>query len=540
MELDPKIIETIKRDWMSAPYGAKTKTLCKWADELDCTMQTVYRKLGIGRAHIKGERKIENIENYVQIVAQIKKKPPENKGEITTEQAIRLGVKDGVIPDSMNGRASTVDRIMREIGLNKKKRRIQRFQAEYANQLHHVDASTSDCFYIHRETEDGKDYILRLHAGSKTGYKNKPVPIRLRPWVYGLADDYSGYHVARYVAALGETAIDNFQFLEWAWSKNDDKTLFGLPDQIKGDLGPMMRGPAAGDFFDRLCIEIDPSIPENKESHGKIERPWRTVWQRFEKPFYVQPDWRKFEISMSELNRQFMNYQKEYNEFSHRYEKDITRCQAWLRINMQGGAVPIPEKALATIVRREERTVGPDGCFWLNNKLFEVKGLHDARVYVYKGVFENKLVVADRKTGEKYEVEDFSPNPLGTYTGFKETPHQKAVKAARDLEVTNTLYQTARDPGNVTQFPTRTKETRKMDNPLDVESYASVDAAMQEFTVICGLKLNPENREEIKSLIIENSLDRRFVKDLALDIQAETDPASPGGYAGQGRRKEYG
>ena len=121
MRLDRKVVETIKYDWASAPYGAKSKIIGGWADQLDCTMQTVYRKLGIGRAHIKGERRIENIEDYVQIVAQIKKKPPENKGEITTEQAIRLGVKDKVIPASMIGRASTVDRIMRETGLNKKK-----------------------------------------------------------------------------------------------------------------------------------------------------------------------------------------------------------------------------------------------------------------------------------------------------------------------------------------------------------------------------------------------------------------------------------
>lgn len=522
MSLNQDVIETIKFDWASAPKGEKSKTIVKWAKSLDCSLATIYRKLGIGRPR-RGDRKIENIESHVQIVARIKKMPPENRGEITTEQAIRIAIENCVIPKSMKGRSSTFDRIMRETGLSKKQRRIQRFQAEYANQLHHVDGSTSNCFYIHRQTEDKKDFILRLHAGSKTGYKNKPVPIRLRPWVYGLADDYSGYHVARYVAAYGETAIDNFQFLEWAWSKNDDKTLFGLPDKIKGDLGPMMRGPAAQDFFKRLCVEIDPSMPENKESHGKIERPWRTVWQRFEKPFFVQPNWRKFEISMNELNRQFFIYQQEYNEFAHRYEKDITRRQAWLRINLHGGAVAIPEKALATIVRREERTVGPDGCFWLNNKLLEVKGLHAAQVYVYQGVFEDKLVVEDRNTREKYEVKDFAPNPLGTYTGFKETPHQKAVKAAQEMEVTNTLYETARDTGNVTQFPTRVKETREINDPLSVGAYHSIQDAIKDFISISGIFLNSNNREAIKELIIKNGLDRRFVSDLAMDARAETE-----------------
>jgi hypothetical protein len=523
MGLDPEVIETIKHDWLSAPTGAKSNIISKWAGQLDCSYQTLYRKLSIGRPRKKGDRKIENIGKYVQIVAQIKKMPPENKGEITTEQAVRIAVKSGLIPQNMNGRAATFDRIIRETGLGKKQRRIQRFQAEYANQLHHIDASTSDCFYVHRETEDKKDFILRLHAGSKTGYKNKPVPIRLRPWVYGLVDDYSGYHTARYVAAFGETAIDNFQFLEWAWSKNEDKALFGLPDKIKGDLGPMMRGPAAKDFFDRLSVEIDASMPENKESHGKIERPWRTAWQRFEKPFFVQPDWRKFEITMSELNRQFFNYQQEYNNFKHRYEKDITRRQAWMKINLRGGAVSIPEKALSTIVRRDERKVGADGCFSLNNKTYEVKGLYDARVYVYQGVFEGKLVVEDCKTREKYEVKDFAPNLLGTYTGYKTTPHQQAVKDAKDLAITNTLYETARDTGNVAVFPTRVKEIRQINDHLFVaDTYRSVQEAIEDFISISGIFLNSNNRESIKHLIIENGLDRNFVRELAVEAQAET------------------
>jgi hypothetical protein len=327
--------------------------------------------------------------------------------------------------------------------------------------------------------------------------------------------------VGRYIAAHGETAADNLDFMSYAWSKNDDKVFFGLPEQLKGDLGPMMRGPAANEFFDRLGIIINPSMPENKESHGKIERPWRTIWQRFEKTFFAVTDWKKLEITLSELNRQFLNFQQEYNDMPHRYEKDISRRQSWQKISLSGGAVAMPETALSTVAKRIERTVGTDGCFSLDNVIYEVKGLHDAKVYVYQGVFNDKLVVVDKSTGEKYEVENFTPNPIGVFTGHKETPHQKAIKAAKDMELSHSLYSESKDPGNVVQIPTRIKETLTISDPLDTDAYPSMIAAMQGFISISGYVPDKEDREIIEQLILENGFSRRFVSSLAFDAQAE-------------------
>jgi len=521
MSLNTAVIDTIRGDWTAAPSGCRTDVMARWSDRLGCSLSTLYRKLEIGRSR-KGGRRINNIEACAEIIAQVKRKPPVNMGEITTEQAVRIAVKNKLIPGDMTGRSGTFDRVMREMGYSKKRRRFCRFQAEYPNQMHHVDASTSQCFYIHRPTSDKKDYVMRLHSGSKTGYKNKPIPVGLRPWVYGLVDDHSGCHVARYVAAAGETALDNLDFLQWAWSKNDDTALFGLPDKLKGDLGPMMRGPAGKDFFKRLGVEIDPSIPENKESHGKIERPWRTAWQRFEKPFFVQNDWKNFEILMSELNRRFYIYQAELNDRPHRYEKTLSRKQAWLRINARGGAVAIPENAMATIARRYDRTVGVDGCFSLGGTSYEVKGLHDAKVYVYQGVFDGCLVVQDKASGGKYAVATFTPLPVGTYKASPQTPHQTARKDAVDLAVTNTLYTTKTDDA-VPFFPTRIQPPPKLANPMAVDAYACVSVAMADFVALSGVVPDADNRAVICRLIDENGLDRAFVRDLAMEVRSENE-----------------
>lgn len=512
----------MRSEWKKARIGEKSGLITKWAGKLECSVQTLYRYLRIKRAR-KGISQIENITKYARIVAEIKKRPPGDAGELTTDQAVEIAMANGAIPEEMRTVSiSTFDRTARDLELNKKARRISRFQAERPNQLHHVDASTSRYFYVARKLDEG-DYMLKLNKRISRQYKNKPTPIGLRPWIYGVTDDHSGLHLARYVAAYGESLIDNLDFLGWAYAKNDDKPFFGIPEHIKGDCGPMMRGDAAKKWLERLGIANDPSPPYAKEGHGKIERPWRTMWQRFEKPFLVE-DLKTFEIRLSDLNRRFLNYQNdEYNRRPHRYESNITRLEAWQRINHFGGAVAMPENAVKTAARRYERTVGPDGCFKIDNIIYEVGDLHHAKVYIYEGIFDDKLVVVDQITGQKYEAKPFAPLHYGEYRAYKETPHEKAVKAAQDLTLTNTLYQTPKNQGNIAPFPTRIKETRIIENPMDIDTYSSVAAAMSDFIGISGIVPDKEDREAIKILITRNDLSRQFVRSLAMEVRAENE-----------------
>jgi len=517
MSTHPSIFYEIQQQWAASPYGSKAETINKWAEMLKCSPHRLYGKINTGRKRQNGDSLIEQA--HVKAVFQIKKKPPEQLGEISTDQAVMIAIQSGLIPESLKNQVPTINRIGRMMGLNKKKRRITRYQAEYPNQLHHVDASSSRCFYVERKLPDG-DYLLKLHAGKK-GYKNKPVPIRLRPWVYSLVDDYSGYYIGRYVVAYGESADDNMIFLAWAWSKNDDKPFYGLSNELKGDFGPMMRSKAFQNFIERLGLKINPSKPENKESHGKIERRFRTCWQRFEKPFFAQTDWKKFKITLSELNRQFLIFQEGENNRSHRFEKDITRLQAWKRINLKGGATALPDDVLSKVINIEERVVGADGCFTIDNVWYEVKGLHDANVYVYRGVFDDRIVVEDKETGMKYETEKFTPNPVGVYTVQEDTPHQKIVKEAQNLEIDNKLHESPKDKGNVTHFPIKTKQVRTIEDPLNVNSYLSLNEAVQDFISMSNFVPKGDDLKYLKNLIIKNGLDRNYVRDIAFKIQAE-------------------
>jgi len=524
MELDEGAKTQIRSDWENASHGEKTNALKTWAKMLNCDVSTIYACIKTGRQRRKGSYKTSGIEDVVKILFQIKKRPPEPMGEISTDQALKIGIDNGLISKDMGQISiSTFNRVGRDLGLNKRKCRIQRFQAEYSNQLFHIDASQSEIFLVDRVLSDG-DAVLKINLRPSKRYKNKSLknPDRLRAWVYGGVDDFSGVVTARYVAAKGENAGDSLAFLCWAWAESGDKVFFGLPERLKADHGPLMKGKFSQDFLERLGIKLDGSVPGSKEAHGKIERSWRTQWQRFEKPYFCEADRKGFEILLSELNRRFLIFQAEENNRRHRYERGLTRLQVWKQISLRGGAVAIPENALSTVARRIERVVRPDGCFSLDGVTYEVKGLHDARIYVYQGLFDDeRMVVQDKLTGKKYEVETFKPTPLDTFVGHKDSPHTKAVKAGEALQLKNTLY-IDKEPGKVTHFPTRVREKRKIENPLDTEAYPSFAEAMSAFISLSGISLDkPDDYELVKKFIIEIGCSKRKIKEQAFKVQNE-------------------
>jgi signal peptidase I len=527
MTIETTTLNMVKRDLARIGHGGKSIVAKKWAGLLKISVQTLYRHLEIGRQR-KGERQIEGIEERARLIAQLKCAPPDHRGRITTAQAVKNALANGILgPEYADVSIGTWDRVIRETINLDERRKVVRFQADYPNQMHHVDGSTSSCFYVHRQ--EGNEYIYRIHKGLKD-YKNKPVPIRLRPWLYGMTDDHSGVHCFRYVAALGENSADNVEFLDWTWRNRTDKPFFGLPGKIKGDHGPMMSEEAANAWFALCGVGIDPSEALNKEAHGKIERPWRSLWQSFELPFFMESEWKKFEIAETELNRRALLYQAEYNAKPHRWERKYSRLQVWERINLRGGAVALPENALGAFAKRIERTVTQEGIVWLDNVPYEVKGLHDAKVWVFQGIFDDRMSVVDQKTGLKYEIEgEYRPNSLGEFTTPKETRGQKLRNEALPGGIKNLLYtepepaQAAQGPRKVIKIATRVKEVRQIESPLNLDSYHTIDEAWAAFCQTCGDYYldEPDFRASVRAIIQENGLSRRFVAELAGEIQAE-------------------
>lgn len=526
MSFSPDVISAARIEIFSLPRGHRTAKVKQWAVLLNVSPQTLYRHIADPankKARRGTPRKTEYYE-WAKIIWQIKKRPPEEGGELSTEDAVAVALKQALIPaEAGDVPISTYNAIARKSGWTKTETRAVRFQAERPNEAHHFDASTSKFLYIARKV--GDEYILRLHRPAKH-YKNKPIPVdQLRPWIYGLTDDHSGRWIARYVAAQGENSSDSMSFLAWAWAE------FGLPEQLLADQGMLKKALPSRDLVDRLGVELPEMMPYQKRGHGKIEKPWSTCWLKFELPFFAaQTDWQKFEISLTELNSQLSNYiDQKYNQMKHRFEKDISRMQAWNRVNLHGGIVKIPENALATAAGRQKRTVSLEGKVDYNGSPYEVIGLHSAQVWIWEGVFDRRLVAQDISTGVKYEVKEFKPLGLGEFKSFKETPHEQIVKASAELPLSGKgLYADKKDSGQagmtdkkVVSMPIRTKEERQIEDPFDVSTYPNIEEAMKAFMrYLPGIFLSQQDREEVKTVIEANGLDRNFVESFALEVRA--------------------
>lgn len=545
-DIEPYMLDLVRGDWERAPYGGKTVVVTRWSKLLGIDYSTLYRALPTDRER-KGERLIAGIDAAAVIVAEFKFMAPEHRRCKVTEDAIQQAIDNGKI-DARFGDVpvATFDRVIRELGLAPKKDRKVRFQALRPNQLHHIDASGSDAFYITAILPNG-DYLLKLHKGHRH-YKNKPLLDGLGPWLYGVVDDYSGCWTVRYCAARGESSFDNIDFLCWAWSPDCGMDWYGCPERLMGDKGPMIRDNSIREFLKRCGVTIEKTMPGNKDEHGKIEKVWDIIWKRFEATFFTG-DWKNFSITMSELNRSLAIFQRAWHRTrKHRFEKKFNRLQMWERINLNGGAALFSTDAIKTIVRAWTRKIDQCGCCTIDGATYEVKGLHLAKVRIYRGRVDDRLVAMDLKDGRKYEVVEFQPQELDDFKGQPKTEHRKIREAAQALtDVQNLLYLQEPAAGKVTamiatgqglgatdnlpvsgrasrskvlKIPVKTS-IRDIENPLDLAHYPTIEAALDDFQHITGsYLLDLEVREGIMAEIREHRLSRRFVASLAMEYES--------------------
>ncbi len=522
MGFDPGLLESARREVLYAPYGMRGEMAARWSHILAVSPQHL-RRLLTEQNPFRERRQTEPIRPeyyaWAHTIWQVKTRPPEEAGELSMEDAIASAVKQRLVPAEAAGApVGTYNRIGREMGWTAREKRRNRIQALRPNEAHHFDASTSQFLHIAKRLGDG-EYLLKLHRPAAGGYKNKPIPVdRLRPYYYAAADDHSGRLAGRCVAAVGENAADSMESLCEFWEE------MGLPEELDCDEGMLKKCFASRDWVERLRVALPPHMPYEKEAHGKIERPWRTLWQKFEMVLYAEcPDWKKFEITMGELNRRLKIYiEDKYNRLPHRFEKNLTKMQAWQRINLYGGVVRIPRGSLATVARRDTRTVGVDGKLEWEGGVYEVVGLHNAKVWVFEGVFDDRLVVQDTQTGQKYEVRDFHPLARNEFRAHAQTEREKMVRAGAALPLNGQGLYSEKAEANqkIASMPTRVKEEREISDPLNVTAYASMAEAWAEITAIAGPVTDREQRAQIEELVRAHGMDKAYAADLAQELRA--------------------
>lgn len=147
----------------------------------------------------------------------------------------------------------------------------------YPNQVHMADPSLSLLYYSPR----GKQKIVR----DDEQYKNKNfLEGKKKCWRYVLVDHYSASICVRYYSAVGEAAVNMYDFLLYAWGqkKNPVYTFHGLPELLYWDKGSGNINKPTISALKALRVEAGTHEAGNPRAKGAVEVANNIVETHFE------------------------------------------------------------------------------------------------------------------------------------------------------------------------------------------------------------------------------------------------------------------
>ncbi len=365
----------IAEDLAGVGRGGQTAVVTMAAERLGCSPQTVWRAVkryrgGASRKPRSDRGKTAVAEADIRAVEGIKLQAWRRGGRnLPTHATLDILRARGLI----NGLSiSTANRLMAQRRVTAE-RGYARFEAARPNDIHHIDFS-------------GSKYFRPVCVDGAWLAEVRPRPVRkdeqiqrgdggMRLWVLSLIDDHSRVARMQYVLSPGESAMALIPFLQHAWgaSPGDGATASvgefrGLPETILTDNGPAFRSSAVAAMIRAIDqglrregldgIRWTTRSEYDKQTGGKVERPFRTLFSGFELRFL--PTHEKARIPISVLNEKLSSWVAGQNARPHPNYKPASCADVWRRSTVR--VREVPPDLLSLTFYREERTVTRDGC----------------------------------------------------------------------------------------------------------------------------------------------------------------------------------
>lgn len=527
MALSESARATIRDVLRDAPHGEKSALAKRLSRLYRISVSGIYRAADLGgtvrpRAPTKPEYR-----EWTRVAVHLAHRPPGKP--LTLDLAIEGGIEMGVLPpEAAEMPVQTARRIARELGLRSSRQRTHRLHADYPMQAFQVDASQSKYLVVSHHGNDG-DWTLKLHRRPypASGYKNKPVGAdRMRLWVYSGWDMCTGYTVARYVVAGGETALDTAEFLVWAFEEKADPRipLHGLADDVWTDLGPAARSGPVRDLLERLDVHLALGLPYAKERMGGVERSHRTRWDRFERALFLRD---ADTIKLSELNQRLLEFTVRENGLRTSRTRpegqaSLSRTAAWpVLMRRRPADKPLraaPEHAIATIAQEK-----PDAHIDFNGILrwggeYEVAGWSDRKVIVRRSVDGSDTVtVEDPATRERRTAKRYVGRPYGH---IRSAPKSELDKLLEDDAPAGgaDVYAPREGARTAARLPSQAAPAAALENPLDADRLTNIESAMALFFELYPYPLSGANHATVRARIEQSGLSRQAVTELAQQL----------------------
>jgi hypothetical protein len=180
----------------------------------------------------------------------------------------------------------------------------QRMRSEYPNQVHLTDPSNCLLYF----SPGGKQKIIDddEHYKNKNFYEKD----KLKCLRYVLTDHYSGSICVRYYEAAGETALNMYDFLLYAWGMKQDPlyAFHGVCKFLVWDSGSGNTAHAVTNAVAALRVETLSHLPGNPRGKGPVENAQNLVETQFESRLRFEPV-----HSLDELNAAAERWCAAYN-----------------------------------------------------------------------------------------------------------------------------------------------------------------------------------------------------------------------------------
>lgn len=337
---------------------------------LGYSKQTIYRQLkqvcgwSSSRKARADKGKISVSSDSLLALATMSRESVRDNGKQTLFTTTARGILEQNGYD-INVSNATLNRLMRQRKLNVKAQQVanpvQALRALHPNYVHEIDPSLCLIYYM-----KNKQHIMR----DRDFYKNKLenyAKVKYKVWRYTLYDRASGMIIPWYIEAAGENQHSLFQFLMFAWGKQEGRLFNGVPSMIYWDKGSANTSSAIKTLLDHLEVRYEEHEAGNARAKGGVENANNIIETQFESRLRFQPV-----NSIAELNKAALNWAEAYNanlipgqDTRLRrvgLSEPVSRQNLWQKITAQQLRLLPPIEVCKALMasREQERQVRPD------------------------------------------------------------------------------------------------------------------------------------------------------------------------------------
>lgn len=338
------VIQAAASQLLAAPHGEKGRIAAELAAQLDCSVQTAYRKLNAVLATLRprkrrsdaGDMSLSRSEAATIAALVEETRRLTGTGMLPVEEAVEILRSNGRIEaariDKGTGEwkplsVSSICRSLRAYGLHRDQLAApspaMRLSSPHPNYLWQNDASVSRQFYL---ADDGTQVMDK-----RAFYRGKPANFtkiaERRLWRYVTTDHASGCIEVFYVQGA-ESSANLLSSVIHAMTHRADGTMHGVPKYLMMDPGSAVTASATRNFALATGIDLIVNEVGNARAKGQVENAHYIVETHFEAALKLRAP----VTCLEEINALAQVWARAYNATRIHGRTGMTRRDGWLRI----------------------------------------------------------------------------------------------------------------------------------------------------------------------------------------------------------------